>query len=374
MAAIRAPSIDFAARTAPGHARNDFLINLNYNPLIQPGANICSAWSALFMSSQFKAIALFAGMIVLPVVADNLISRRPDVPLFRSFPWAGAVLLLVIILVALFVIGWNAFWKFKDDIEGIQGNLKLAERELTKIVADNWDQAGRIGKVRERAEWASMANPSIFPSLFHILKDDKATPKDAKLIAVAEDPTKWSSNAPRPMPEGQPLISQGQAQCQVGHAYPQEFGKLAEAAFELNKTDMANRGAAIGKATMTAILLRSLYQGSPGGAIKKLSHEIALGGSPFVAPGLRQLLDFEHIGQDGHAPVDWIMLTLAVEHGKFPKELRLLEKGQLFQGWIVIKKLTEPAPPEGEKWTSIPDTPKDITMLQLWWKWLTWWE
>jgi hypothetical protein len=41
---------------------------------------------------------------------------------------------------------------------------------------------------------------------------------------------------------------------------------------------------------------------------------------------------------------------------------------------MVIKKLTEPAPPANEDWTAIPDTPADISMTQLWWKWLTWWE
>ena len=135
----------------------------------------------------------------------------------------------------------------------------------------------------------------------------------------------------------------------------------------------------MGKATMTAILLREMYQGSTGRAVKKIIHEFKAGGTPFVAPGLRQLLAFDKFDTEkkefpeDHKPVDWIMLCLAVEHGKFPKELRLVDSGKLFQGWMVIKKLTEPAPP-AENWTSIPDTPADISMTRLWWKWLTWWE
>ena len=127
----------------------------------------------IHMPKGLKAAVIFAAMIALPILADNLLNRRPDIRLFQSFPWSGVLLALVMILIAVFVIGWNSFWKFKDDIEGIQGNLKLAERELTKILADNWDQKGRIGKVRERAEWAAMANPAIFPTIFHILKDDE---------------------------------------------------------------------------------------------------------------------------------------------------------------------------------------------------------
>lgn len=318
----------------------------------------------IHMPKGLKAAAIFAAMIALPILADNLLNRRPDVRLFHSFDWSGVLLVLVIILIAVFVIGWNNFWKFKDDIEGIQGNLKLAERELTKLLADNWDQKGRIGKVRERAEWAAMANPAIFPTLFHLLKDDQ------RLVDLAQEPSKWSQLA-------QPMMSPPQAPQTY---YPEAFGKLAEQAFEMAKSDMAGRGTAMGKATMTAILLREMYQGSTGRALKKIVHEFKAGGTPFIAPGLRQLLAFDKFDMEkkefpgDHAPVNWIMLCLAVEHGKFPKELRLVDGGKLFQGWIVIKKLTEPAPPAGEDWTAIPDTPADISMTRLWWKWLTWWE
>jgi hypothetical protein len=325
----------------------------------------------IHMPKGLKAALIFAAMIALPILADNLLNRRPDVRLFHSFEWSGVLLVLFMILLAVSVAGWFNFWKFKEDIEGIQGNLKLAERELTKILADNWDQKGRIGKVRERAEWAAMANPAIFPTIFHILKSDDA--KDDKLIALAQEPPKWSQLAQPLMP--QPSMAQPQAP-----AYPEAFGKLAEQAFEMAKTDMSNRGTAMGKATMTAILLREMYQGSTGRAVKKITHEFDAGGTPFIAPGLRQLLDFNKFNMatkkfpDDHKPVDWMMLSLAVEHGKFPKELRLVDSGKLFEGWMVIKKLTEPAPPAGEDWTAIPDTPPDISMTRLWWKWLTWWE
>lgn len=323
----------------------------------------------IHMPKGLKAAVIFAAMIALPILADNLLSRRPDIRLFHSFEWSGVLLVLFMILLALSVVGWFNFWKFKDDIEGIQGNLKLAERELTKILADYWDQKGRIGKVRERAEWAAMANPAIFPTVFHILKDD-----NEKLVALAQEPSKWSHLA-------QPLMPQASMPLpQAPQAYPEAFGALAQQAFELAKTDMSNRGTAIGKATMTAILLREMYQGSAGRAVKKITHEFKIGGTPFIAPGLRQLLAFDKFDTDkkefpgDHNPVDWIMLSLAVEHGKFPKELRFVDGGKLFQGWMVIKKLTEPAPPASEDWTAIPDTPADISMTRLWWKWLTWWE
>ncbi len=195
----------------------------------------------IHMPKGLKAAAIFAAMIALPILADNLLNRRPDVRLFHSFEWSGVLLVFVMILIAVFVIGWNSFWKFKDDIEGIQGNLRLAERELTKLLADNWDQKGRIGKVRERAEWAAMANPAIFPTLFHLLKDDE------RLVALAQEPSKWSQLAQPMMP--QPSMTSPQAPQAY---YPEAFGKLAEQAFDLAKTDMSSRGTAMGKATMTA--------------------------------------------------------------------------------------------------------------------------
>ena len=303
------------------------------------------------MSKELKAFGIFAAMIALPILADNLLNSRPDIRLFRGFDWSWVWLLLVIVLVVAMPIAWNAFWKFKEDIEGIQGNLKLAERELVKFLGDNWDQAGRIGKVKERAEWAAMAHPTIV----HNLKGEE----QAKL---AEDLAKWS-----------PL-----AQPSVFHLYYKEgYRTVAHEAFDLNKADMAGRGTAMGKVSMTAILLRELYQGSPGRALKKISHEFKSGNTPFIPPGIRELLAFDKFDMEkkefpkDHGAVDWIMLTLAVEHGKFPKELILMDKGTAFRGWEVIKKLTEPLPPEG--W-DIPEKPASISMLRLWWKWLTWWE
>jgi hypothetical protein len=302
------------------------------------------------MSKGWKAFLIFAAMIALPILADNLLNSRPDIRLFVSLEWSAVWLLLLIFLVGAFPVGWNAFWKFKEDIEGIQGNLKLAERELTKFLADNWDQAGRQAKVKERAEWASMAHPIIV----HTLKGEE-------LAKLAEDPAKWS-------PLAQPSIKQ---------VYNEGFRTVAHEAFDLNKADMAGRGTAMGKVSMTAILLRELYQGSPGRALKKISHEFKAGNTPFIPPGIRELLAFDKFDMEkqefpkDHGAVGWIMLTLAVEHGKFPRELILMDKGTAFRGWEVIKKLTEPLPPEG--W-DIPEKPASISMLRLWWKWLTWWE
>jgi hypothetical protein len=309
------------------------------------------------MLKVLKGCGIFAAMAAVPILADNLISKRPDIPLFAGFSWPLTLLpvimvfAIIVIVVFAIILVTKAFWKFEEEIAGIQGNLKLAERELTKYLADSWDQAGRKGRVEERAQWAAMAHPTVV----HIVKNADGTP-------MAVDPAKWG-------PTTTPSFTQ---------VYNEGYRTVAHEAFELNRADMANRGATMGKASMTALLLRELYQGSPGRALKKISGEFKSGGTPFVAPGIRELLDFDKFDKDekrfaeDHKPVNWLMLTLAVKQGQFPKELRLLDRGEILEGWIVIKKLTEPTPPKG--WDGIPKKPAPISMWWLWLEWLTTWE
>ena len=298
----------------------------------------------IHMPKGLKAALIFAAMIALPILADNLLNRRPDIRLFQSFEWSGVLLLVLVFAVVAIPVVIKAFWKFEENIQGIQGNLRLAERELTKFLSDNWDQAGRQGKVKERAEWAAMAHPTIV----HTIKGD--------LSSLAEGPPKWS-------PLAQPSIVQ---------TFNEGYRTVAHEAFELNRADMAGRGAAMTKAAMTAVLLRELYQGSPGRAQKKVSGEINGGGSPFIAPGIRELIGFDKFDPDKKAfaegaGINWLMLTLAVKQGQFPKELILIDKGEVLRGWAVIKKLTEPRPPAG--W-DIPKPPAPISMRRLWIEWL----
>ena len=316
----------------------------------------------ILMSKELKAIAIFAGMIALPIVADNLISRKPDIRLFGGFEWAWALVPIVILCAVAIPLVIQAFWKFEEEIQGIQGNLKLAERELTKFLADNWDQGGRLGKVKERAEWAAMAHPTIN----HTVRGD--------LSSLPGEAAKWN-----------PLV-----QSSIAQTFNEGYLTVAHEACELNRADMAGRGTAMGKATMTAVLLRELYQGSPGRAQKKVSGELKSGGTPFVAPGVRELLDFDSYDKSNadkekwgfpkdNKAVNWLMLTLAVKQGQFPKELVLVDKGTPtpegtpthFRGWEVIKKLTEPG---SKKDWDIPKPPEPITMWRLWVEWLFTWE
>ncbi len=287
------------------------------------------------MSKELKAIEIFAGMIALPIVADNLISRKPDIRLFPSFEWPWQltpVLILVIAAIAVIAVYDMIFGrkgilkKFEDDIGQIQGWVRLAERELLTILRA-WDQTGRMSTVSERAEWASMANPTIN----HSVKGD--------LSSTTGEPAKWS-----------PLITSSIAQ-----TFNKGYRTVAHEAFELNKTDMANRGTAMANATLTAVLLREVYGGNYGRPKIKLSAVLADDKIPFVAPGLKELFGFGVKTVDGKTekeliwepPHDSVKLTLAMRQGGFPNALFLVDKGETLSGWLTIWKLTQQAPPPG---------------------------
>ncbi|MBI4724744.1 MAG: hypothetical protein HY765_07135, partial [Rhodomicrobium sp.] len=193
--------------------------------------------------------------------------------------------------------------------------LKLAERELLKILADGWDQSGRHNKVAERERWNAMAQV--------------------------------------------PFIQ----------IFKEGYRTVAHDAFELNRQDMASRGATMGKASMTAFLLRELYQGSVGRAKRKVFGEMKSGATPFVAPGIRELIGFDDPDFPDKGGADWIKLMLAVEHGQFPRELLIVnstpEGPQVMEGWEVIMQLTQQRVPGWQNPGKRPSTP----MWRLWLKW-----
>ncbi len=267
------------------------------------------------MSKGLKAFAIFAAMIAAPIVADNFISKRPDVPLFGGVAWSWLPVPALILGAASIPFVIFAYWKFEEEIEDIESWLQLAERELLKYISDGWDQSGRLARVAERAQWNAMAQtPSI-------------------------------------------------------QNFQEGYRTVAHEAFELNRQDMANRGTTMGKASMTAYLLRDLYQGSVSRAKEKVSGEMRNGNTPFVAPGIRELIGFDNPGFPEEGGVNWVKLTLAVEHGQFPREIMIVNRTpdgtHVMRGWEVIMQLTQQRPPG---WQS----PRQVRPAPMWRLWLRW--
>jgi len=269
------------------------------------------------MSNGLKAILIFATMAAIPIVADNLIRKGAEVPLFDGVRWSWLLVPAFILGIVAILAAISAYWEFEEEIEEIESSLMLAERELLKLLNDGWDQSGRHARVEERERWNAMAQTPFI----QILKEGYRT--------------------------------------------------VAHEAFELNRQDMANRGTTMGKAGMTAILLRELYQGSVDRAKVKISGEIKNGNTPFVAPGIRELVGLDDPGFPEEGGVNWLKLTLAVEHGQFPREIIIVNRTpdgtQVMRGWEVIMQLTQQRPPNWQK----PERTPPISMWKLWLRWLS---
>ncbi|MGC2630990.1 MAG: hypothetical protein WA265_13705, partial [Rhodomicrobium sp.] len=66
----------------------------------------------------------------------------------------------------------------------------------------------------------------------------------------------------------------------------------------------------------------------------------------------------------------WLKVTLAVEHGQFPRDIMIVNRTpqgtQVMEGWEVIMQLTRQLPPNWQE----PGPTSPISMWRLWLRWL----
>ena len=85
----------------------------------------------------------------------------------------------------------------------------------------------------------------------------------------------------------------------------------------------------MGKVRMTAFLLRELYEGNVKNAQLKIFNEIANGGKPYIAPGIRQIVGYDQfdvndVKKNGFPPdagVGWFPLWLTVKLNRYPRNI-----------------------------------------------------
>ncbi|MGA7326326.1 MAG: hypothetical protein WBX25_18045 [Rhodomicrobium sp.] len=248
------------------------------------------------MAKALKAIVIFAAMIAVPIVLDNLISRHPQVPLalVRGSHWLNTGYFGAGVFILAFLI--IQFFLLYGRLELIVGWLRLAERDLNGFIAGGWDQTGRKNRAAERAEWNRMA------------------------IAPA------------------------------AQIFEAGYQTVAHLAFEANEKDFQVRGSTLGKARITAFLLRELYQGNVEQAQKKVFGDTRNNGQvPYVAPGIRELIGFdrfsEEAGFEPGAGVGPIELLLTVRLWGFPKEILIVDNKdgvkRRLTGFDVLTELTQ---------------------------------
>ena len=106
--------------------------------------------------------------------------------------------------------------------------------------------------------------------------------------------------------------------------------------FDLNQDDLKSggpQGAAMGKARLTAFLLREIYEGNVRNAQLKIFNEIKNGGKPFIAPGIRQIVGYDQfdpndVKNNGFPPdagVGWFPLMLTVKLYHYPRHIIMVK-------------------------------------------------
>ncbi len=117
--------------------------------------------------------------------------------------------------------------------------------------------------------------------------------------------------------------------------------------FTLNQTDLASggpQGAAMGRARLTAFLLREIYEGNVKNAQLKIFNEIKNGGKPYVAPGIRQILDYDRFDEKTGFPegsgFGWFPLTLTVKLHRHPRHIIMVKPDKtVIENWAVLDEL-----------------------------------
>ena len=173
--------------------------------------------------------------------------------------------------------------------------LNLAERDLNNNLSSGLEHGGRKDVVNQRKEWV----------------------------------------------EGYPMIQLSG----FGHR------TVAEEMVLLNETDRAGKGAAMGRASITAFLLRELYEGNVETAQSKIWAEVVnTGKPPYIAPGIYELVGFAKFDQEKgfppHSGVSPFLLKRVVREWAYPRSIQFIKTdaaGKRFRiiGRDVLAELTE---------------------------------
>lgn len=199
--------------------------------------------------------------------------------------------ILLALLAAYAIVEWFV-WERKCQIAAW---LNLAERDLNNNLSSGLEHTGRRDVVSQRSEWVA----------------------------------------------GYPLIQVSG----LGHR------TIAEEMVLLNETDRANKGNAMTRASITAFLLRELYEGNVETAQSKIWAEVVnTGKPPYIAPGIYELVGFSRFDDQNGFPrysgVSPTMLKRVVRERGYPLNIQFIKAdpaGKRFRirGMEVLQELTQ---------------------------------
>lgn len=184
----------------------------------------------------------------------------------------------LLILAALLFVFWYLKYEIGNQEVAVERWLTLAEREFNRQVSNGLSHGGRKDKIAERREWNEMAR----------------------------------------IPEGVQINAEN-------------YRSAAHYLIELNENDIAGKGAAMGRATDIAFLLRFLYEGDVRAAQHKIfvdarNNNWTVG---YMAPGIYELVGFDQFqpvtGFPPGAGVERWLLKRVVRARGFPKDIRMVQ-------------------------------------------------
>jgi len=226
------------------------------------------------MRSWLRSLFIFGAMVAAPFALDRLAHRRGG-PSFAvdSTAIANAASLAA---AALIVVGIVLLVLFHEKLKAIATCLTLAERDLNNLLNSGLEHGGRKSRAIERSEWNVM---SVSPTT-QIFEKGYRTPSH-DLIAE-------------------------------------------------NEKELQGKGAAMGKAGITAFLLRELYEGNVETAQSKIAADTKNSDKvPYIAPGIGELIGFDKFDpKTGFPPgtgVNWVLLKMTVTLWRFPRDILMVK-------------------------------------------------
>ncbi len=184
------------------------------------------------------------------------------------------LIVLILILLAAFVAVRYVIFLQEEKVARC---LILAERDFNNLISGGMSHGGRLERVAERREWNRLA--------------------DLPTIQINTD----------------------------------GYRSVAHELVAANEKELGGKGSTMGKASITAFLLRELYQGLVDNAQIKIAAEMRNSGSlPYVAPGIDQLVGLDKFNTvtmtfPPDAGVEPWLLRRVVRNWGFPREILMVQ-------------------------------------------------
>jgi len=180
---------------------------------------------------------------------------------------------VVVLVVALALVKYLIYRREK----WVARCLTLAERDFNSLVSGGLAHGGRKERVAERREWNEMSQMPVIQ-----------------------------------------INTEG-------------YKSVAHDLVASNEKELGGKGAAMGKASITAFLLRELYAGDVEAAQIKIFADTRNndGTPPYIAPGIYELVEFNKFDrQNGFPPNSGVakwLLKRTVRNWDYPREIRMLK-------------------------------------------------